>query len=268
MKEKNEFKKRVRKLYIKLIRNNIQSPLALQRIKLLLWDMYPYFTKFGAAKNISSFKRMSLILKFLKVDWNLIHAHKPVEIMGIWKEIDRLDRALPQEHKNFVEAGCYNGGSSCKFSLLTNTYNWNLKVYDSFEGVERIGAEAADVVDYSGAYAAALEYVKDNIKKMGNLHNVELIKGWFADSFKNINYSPTIIYIDCDLKKGTHEVIEGALHMFNKKTIVFSQDFRISTVRDYLKDPETWKGFGLSYPDIEFIGYNTAKFSWQDNTTT
>lgn len=262
MKEKNKFRKSVRQLYIKLIRNKINSQIALQRIKLVLWDMYPYFTKLGTIKGLNLFKKLALIIKFLKVDWRLIHAHKPIEIMGIWAELDRLATKVPTENRTFVEAGCFNGGSSCKFSLLTNVYGWRLKVYDSFEGVESIGAESANVVDYSGAYAAPMEFVRDNIRKYGNLNKVELIKGWFSDTFKNIDYSPSVIYIDCDLKKGTHEVIEGARPKFNPDTILFSQDYSIVTVKDYLNDPATWTEFNLPSPTIRFIGYNTVLIHW------
>ena len=75
----------------------------------------------------------TILFKFLCVDWNVIHSHTPTEMAIIAADIARKP-----EGNLFIEAGCWNGGSSCKFSLLCKRYGYSLHIYDSFEGVEDV----------------------------------------------------------------------------------------------------------------------------------
>ena len=100
--------------YDQFIVPRVSDALILQRIK-LTWYVWGYWT-------IARYPVM--LIKFLRVDWNVLHSHSPAEIALIVADIARKP-----DGDLFVEAGCWNGGSSKK-------YGYSLHIYDSFEGVE------------------------------------------------------------------------------------------------------------------------------------
>ena len=63
-----------------------------------------------------------------------------------------------------VEAGCWQGGSTAKFSIICRIMGFPLYVYDSFQGVEPTDQEGWD---FSGEYAASLPTVEANLRRYG-----------------------------------------------------------------------------------------------------
>ena len=57
-------------------------------------------------------------------------------------------------------------------------------------------------------------------------------------------------YIDCDLGKGTLEVLQSAVPSLADDGCVFTQDFHIDPVRRVLDDPGTWESLGVPAPRI------------------
>ncbi len=80
-----------------------------------------------------------------------------------------------------VEAGCWNSGSSAKFSIVCAELGYGLKIYDSFEGVGATSAEElAGSYDFSGEYAASEATVRKNVAKYGEVAICTFHKGWLA----------------------------------------------------------------------------------------
>ena len=71
-------------------------------------------------------------------------------------------------------------------------------------------------------------------------------QGWFSDTLarKPLIGPVRVVYIDCDVAKGTSEVLTGVVAQLVPDARVFSQDFRIEPVRALLQDPRTWERFG------------------------
>jgi O-methyltransferase len=253
----NRFTAFVQVLYRKLIRSENRSEIQHQRLKLLwyIWGYYPLLF----VSELSLAQRLNLLVRCLEVDWQVLHGHRPIELAHIFRAIGNR-QASPSEI--FVEAGCWNGGSSIKFSIFCKLLGYRLHIFDSFAGVEQMKPEDVEGCDFSGAYATSEEAVRTNLKQFGELDVCELHKGWFADSLANKPLSIPVrcVYIDCDLAKGTKEVLSGVMPALVDDGWIFSQDFHIKPVQRVLRDPETWKPFHRGLPEIRWLAWNLASF--------
>ena len=256
-KQKNSWLGRyVRKWYSLWIRPHITKDINQQRIKLLwfIWGYWPILFD----KSLAFSSRIGLVAKFLRVDWNVPHGHHPCEIANICL-------ALTERPANtgeiMVEAGCWQGGSSAKFSIICKMMDYKLYIYDSFEGVEELSAEAKQKsFDYSGKYKATELILRENLKKYGELEICSIHKGWFAETLAlNPLHEPIRgAYIDCDIAKGTLEVLQGTIPGLVGDGWIFSQDFQIKPVQDLVYDPGTWKKLGKDAPKVTRLCGNLA----------
>lgn len=246
----------MRSLYIRYVRGQIASEISRQRLKLawFAWGYWPLLF----VKTLSVGRRMELIARFLKVDWSIEHAHRPSEISAVCAALAER-RAVPGEV--LVEAGCYLGGSSAKFSIICARLGYALRIYDSFEGVEAMpAADKAGTYDFSGHYAASEEIVRANLREYGDLSVCSLHKGWFADTLATcpVQQPVRVAYIDCDLAKGTREALSGIVPSLTNDGWIFSQDFHIGPVVEALSDTNTWQTVGANVPTIRRLGERLA----------
>jgi hypothetical protein len=156
-----------------------------------------------------------------------------------------------------LEAGCWQGGSSSKFSLICRMFGYRLCIYDSFCGVEEMQPEEkAGGYDFSGEYAATESVVRNHLAKYGAPDVCSTYKGWFAETLAvgPVPYPIRIAYIDCDLAKGTQEALTGIVPALVDDGWIFSQDFHIPAVRKVLCDRTTWISLGREMPTITRLG--------------
>ena len=239
--------------YVRFIRPFIGGYLGRQRLK-LIWFGWGYLPLL-ALRRLPLRDRIILLGRFLRVDWNVPHAHLPSEIVEVCRVLAERP-AKPDEV--FVEAGCFQGGSACKFSLACRRVGLRMLIYDSFQGVEEMLDEAKDgAYDFSGEYAAPQQLVLDNLRRFGAADVCNLVPGWFCDTLAANPISAPVraAYIDCDTAKGTQEVLQGVARSLSPDSRVFSQDFHIAPVIQYLEAVETWKELGLPRPRIDRHGY-------------
>jgi len=243
-------------VYRRWIRSKLSS-LQQQRFKLL-------FTVWGyrlilSIKTISLKDRVRVILNSIAVDWNVQHGHWPGEIARVMATIGER-KARPGEV--IVEAGCWKGGSTAKFSLICEMLQYKLFVFDSFQGVEYIPGNS-----FSGQYAADLDLVKKNVASYGNIDVCEFVSGWFADTLAgNIFQHPVrVAYLDCDLAKGTHEVLQGLMPSYVDDGVICSQDYHIGEVQALLDSDDTWQNLGVSNVTITDRFRNLVVFRFRKN---
>jgi len=229
------------------------SPKWQQRVKLLwtVWGYYPILTtpclKLG--------KRIGLLFDLLWIDWNVQHGHWPGEIARVIKVIGKRQA---ERGEVIVEAGCWQGGSTAKFSIICSMLGYKLLVFDSFAGVEPQPGNP-----FSGQYAAALELVKKNVSRYGEIDVCEFVPGWFADTLAKqpVQHPISVVYLDCDLAKGTYEVLQGILPSLRQNGTVCSQDYHIHEVKVLLDSDDTWSEFALPKPKIIDRYRNLAVFT-------
>src|SRR5262245_39016430 len=120
----------IHSLYARWIRPHF-SPIQQQRLK-LLWTIWGYCSILSIPA-LSPLERIHLLLRLIRVDLNIQHGHWPGEIAHVIEPIGER-KARPQEV--VVEAGCWQGGSTAKFSIICRMLGYRLLVFDSFQGVE------------------------------------------------------------------------------------------------------------------------------------
>lgn len=239
------------KIYHRHIRKRL-PPMFHQRLKLFVlgWAYLPMLF-WGWMP-----RRFALVLAFVRVDWNIQHAHRPAEIVAIARAFHDLPPG------DMVEAGCWNGGSTAKFSLLCERFGRRLWVYDSFQGVME-HARASWQYNYAGEYAAPETLVRRNVERFGVLSAVAFVAGWFADTLApNPPPAVALAYIDCDVAEGTRDALMGITRTLSPGGVVFTQDYHIPTVRKLLDDPALWQALAVEAPRITPEAHHTARLEW------
>ena len=114
MSARNRVRRFVQGLYARWIRPHISREIDRKRLKLVTWDMWGY-RRLSGMRALSPGQKLRVIKRFLAIDWNVPHAHKPSEIAEVCRALAERP-ARPGEC--MVEAGCWQGGSSAKFSVV------------------------------------------------------------------------------------------------------------------------------------------------------
>lgn len=246
----------VRKSYVRWVRPNIPQAIHRQRLK-LLWFIWGYGPLLSIAA-LSFANRVRLITRFLRVDWHVLHGHRPCEIASV---CTALAERSAQAGEIMLEAGSWKGGSSAKFSIICKMLGYKLHIYDSFEGVEELSPEMKEKsYDFSGEYAASERLVHHNLMQYGEIGVCSTHKGWFAETLavSRVPDPIRVVYIDCDSAKGVSEVLLGAVPSLVHDGWLFEQDLHIRPVQDLLYDPATWKQFDRGNPTITRLCGNLA----------
>ena len=89
-------------------------------------------------------------------------------------------------------------------------------------------------------------------------------KGWFAETLATnpVNKPIRMVFIDCDLAKGTFEVLKGVVPNLVKDGSIYSQDYHIRSVRELLNDQSTWNKLQRPFPKILKKCGNMASFQF------
>jgi len=232
--------------YVWWIRPHIRTEIGRQRLRLFLFG-WGYLPLLGM-KEFRVKTRLELIRQFLRIDWHVLHSHRPAEIANICRVLAER-RAIPGEV--VVEAGCWRGGSSAKLSILCRLLGFRLHVYDSFLGVHAMSDDEWEH-DFSGQYAASEDIVEDTLRRYGEPEICSLHKGWFRDTLAKgaVGHPVRAAYIDCDTADGTLDVLRGVVPNLVADGIVFSQDMHLPTVRELLSSSRTWVDLRRGTPRV------------------
>ena len=223
----SKVRKKARRFYVRRIRPHLSSPRAQQRAR-LAWYGWSYLRLLGPSA-LTVPQRFSLVAGCLRTDWQLVHAHRPPEVVAVLRAITSR-RA--QAGEAVVEAGCWQGGATVKLSRACDALGYELWVYDSFAGVEAHVPEAGEY-DFTGEYEASPEVLRANLDRFGRRGVVTIVEGWFADTLGTgrLPDRVSIVLIDCDLGKGTQEVLSAVGERLAPDARLFTQDFHIPEVR-------------------------------------
>ncbi|MEK9809998.1 MAG: TylF/MycF/NovP-related O-methyltransferase, partial [Candidatus Nanopelagicales bacterium] len=236
--------------------DQVTDPLIRQRIK-LVWFGWGYLPVLAMSEVPFEF-RLRLFRAMLRIDWNVLHGHSPSEIAHVFRGVAER-RAEPGEA--VVEAGCWRGGSSAKFSLLCQFLGYELHIYDSFEGVGDLTEEdRAKEWDYEGQYSAPESTLRENLERFGAPSVCHIHKGWFSETLAagQCPERVRVAYIDCDIAKGTHDALRGISSHLTSDAVVFTQDFHIEPIRRLVFNERIWPELGLAPPRLESLGRRLA----------
>jgi hypothetical protein len=251
------FEQLVQKAYRQWIFPRLPNELSRQRLKLLwfIWGYWPIVF----LKNLSVMERLKILKRFLKVDLHIVHSHLPSEIAYMCRALtDRRAKA----DEVVVEAGCWKGGSAAKLSIVCKMLGYRLLIYDSFSGVETPSIEWQENEEkaFFGEYAAAEGLVRYNLEKYGEAEVCHIVKGWFSDTLAKtpVPHPVRLVYVDCDLLKGTNEVLCGVIPSLVEDGYIFSEDYHLQSVRNLLLKPGNLEKFGRGSMLVTPLGQKLA----------
>ncbi|MBC2581086.1 TylF/MycF/NovP-related O-methyltransferase [Clostridium sp. DJ247] len=207
-----------------------------------------------------SFKeKMDIIKKIYRISYKVDCPHTNEEILSYIKTII----LLPEEVKGCViEAGCYKGGSTSKFSLAAKIAGKEFVVFDSFQGIpEHFEPHTTNIygkpVTFSkGEYCGTLDEVKANIAKYGHPEVCKFVKGWFQDTLPHFKEPIAAMYIDVDLAASVKSCLKYLYPLLAEGGVLYCQDGHLPLVIEVFDDDSFWiNEVGYPKPYIEGLGH-------------
>ena len=210
------------------------------------------------ATSIGFADRLGLLLRTYRTTLNVDCAHTEAEIIAA---ISALLSAPSTRKGCFVEAGCFKGGSTAKFSLAAKLAKRRLFVFDSFEGLPDNDEEHGRTIYgetpgfQKGRYRGALDEVKDNVGRFGAIEQCEFIKGWFDNTMPGFREPIVVAYIDVDLVSSTKTCVKYLFPLIQPGGVLISQDGHLPLIIELLDDDSFWtKEIGCAKPEMLGLG--------------
>lgn len=215
--------------------------------------------------------RIAIVERFERIDKEVNIATTPTD--GLFMAETLLSMDCPGA---MVECGSFNGGSTAKLSIIAKLLNRHLFVFDSFEGLPEVDSynlrdlHARRSLQWvakrpwtAGTYAGALDVVKANVEKYGDISACTFVKGWFNETLKdNLPNLIAFAFTDVDIPSSAKECL---LHIWPRLTeggVFYSHDIAYIKVLQSLNDNHLWKDVFNEYPPIFFgAGYGLCDSS-------
>jgi len=194
--------------------------------------------------SLSLTARLRYIAQIYWVSLNVTCPHTQQEIIAVATAVLQT----PQEVEGVVvEAGCYKGGSTAKFSLAARLANRRLIVFDSFEGLpaneesnqRSIYGEVPTFKE--GIYQGTLDEVTNNVRRFGDVNCCTFVKGWFDDTMPEFAERIVVAYLDVDLASSTKSCLKALFPRLQLGGSMFSQDCHLPLVIKVFDDDSFWE---------------------------
>lgn len=207
--------------------------------------------------------RSKLWREFHTIRKNVECPHNESHTLSFVNEMFRTSALDESREGVFVEAGCFKGGSTAKFSLVADHLNRKLIVCDSFHGLpENDEKHDLSLFDYSindwfaeGEFCGAREEVERNVAGFGESDACEYVEGWFEDSLPKLDQPILAAYIDVDLASSTKTCLKYLYPLLVPGGVLISQDGDFPIVVEAFEDKQFWEGeVGVPMPVVEGLG--------------
>ncbi len=130
--------------------------------------------------------------------------------------VERLLLVEPDVPGVVVECGCWKGASAASVSLAATVTGRSLHVFDSFAGLpdveeadrEHVLLDRPEVHLYeAGMFAGALEEVRSNVARHGDVERCTFHPGWFADTLPSFDEPVVQAFADVDLRSALEDCV-------------------------------------------------------------
>lgn len=210
-------------------------------------------------ERLSRAQRRDLVRRYIATSAGMTCAHTQEQMLDFATTILRIPADVPGV---VVEAGCFKGGSTAKFSLAARAAGRKLVVFDSFEGIppndedhgHNLFGQHTPHFD-AGSYAGGLDEVKRNVARWGAPEVVEYVPGWFENSMPGFDQPVAAAYVDVDLASSTRTCLKHLYPLLVPGGALFSHDGHLPLVQQVLTDDAFWREeVGWPRPPIEGLG--------------
>jgi O-methyltransferase len=222
-------------------------------------DIPAYLAFLGNPRiGISPGRRWIMIRRLFKISVAVESPHSQREILEFVQTILELPKDVEGV---LVEAGCFKGSSTAKFSLAAALADRELVVFDSFQGIPENDEPhsdnifGGDAVFKKGDYAGSLEEVKATVARYGRIDCCRFIKGWFDETMQHFSEPVAAAYVDVDLVSSTRTCLQHLYPLLPPGGALYSQDGHLPLVIDLFQDEEFWRQqIGCEKPRMHGLG--------------
>jgi len=207
---------------------------------------------------VSIHQRLGILRQLIKTSSSIDSPHTQEEILDYITTILLLRR---DGRGGVVEAGCYKGSSTAKFSLAADIAGRELVVFDSFEGLPENEEPNQTTLDgfvvhtEKGTYCGSLDEVKSNVSKYGKIGSCRFIAGWFDDTMPKFREPISAAYLDVDVADSTRDCLKYLYPLLQPGGVLYSQDGHLPLVRAVFDDDIFWLNeIGVAKPPILGLG--------------
>ena len=149
--------------------------------------------------NMTLFKKLRLGFKMF---WNTTRIQTGTSYKSHLAMALKILETPPDVPGDIVECGTWKGGCATNLSLVCKIVGRKLVIYDSFEGLPEADPKDREAKYYKeGDYCGALEEVKSNITRYGEIDCCEFIKGWFNETMPGMDSPILLTFLDVDLEE-------------------------------------------------------------------
>ena len=210
-------------------------------------------------------EREKIIKAFRRISQKVECPHNMSHVLTFVIEMMKYSNKYSESKGVFVEAGCFKGGSTAKFSLVAKSLNRNLVVFDSFEGIPKNAENhQKSIFGYSikswfqeGSFSGGLEEVQNNVSAHGDISVCSFNKGWFEDTLPGIDIDIAGAYIDVDLASSTKTCIKYLYPRLLPGGFLVSQDGDFPLVIEVFDDDNFWEEeVGCKKPKVYGLNEN------------
>ncbi|MBT8422248.1 MAG: hypothetical protein HKN56_08255 [Gammaproteobacteria bacterium] len=209
------------------------------------WRYWPTCIRFMLRSDlgISFAQRFAIIRDFYRITLsfeNIPHYQRQILVFA------EAILQQPRESRGvIIEAGCFKGVSSAKFSLIAKMTGKTFYVFDSFQGIppndEAHEIYGSAVTFEEGDYAASLDTVQKNIREHGDIDSCRFVQGWFDDTFPDFKEPVAAAYLDVDLVSSTKTCIQYIWPLLQPDGVIYSQDAHLKDIQDLFADEVFWR---------------------------
>ena len=244
----------------KFLRRTLPTPLVHSLVTLHDWrDLLACLAFLGNSSLAASFAdRVRIVKQLYRTSFNLRSPHTQEEILSYIEAI----LSLSADGKGIVvEAGCFKGSSTAKFSLAADIAGRKLVVFDSFQGFPK-NEERHDKDIFGkpvnfppGALCGALEEVKGNVAKFGRIGCCRFVAGWFEKTMPGFAEPIAAIFLDVDLASSTRTCLKHLYPLLEPGGVLYSHDGHLPRVIEVFADEGFWHNeIGIARPPVQGLG--------------
>jgi len=173
----------------------------------------------------------------------------------------KLLETSPLVKGDIVECGCWKGGATVNLSIIAAITGRRLKVYDSFEGLpapttgDPIAERSFNNGFIPGVFGGALDEVKENVRRLGEINAAEFHKGWFSDTLPHHEGDIVLAFWDVDFYSSLHDCLQNLWPCIVDGGYIFLDEYKEVPYASVFYSEKYWsKYFDIVPPGLIGIG--------------